>query len=222
MKKILFNDKFSLTKAVLEGRKTQTRRLIKCRKTFKGEWVAGFNIHIRPSDKKVVGLPCMYDADESEFDGGEILPKYNVGEVVAVVQSYCSIAEELENCKNATCAAHYEKNVQKASEYISWMEHPGFNNKMFVAADLMPHQIRITDVRIEKLQDISDDDCLKEGVIKWDAGQKDIPFFCYPNSAKCDYDTPQEAFAHLINKVSRKDVWKKNPYVFVYDFELVK
>ena len=63
MKKILFNDKYGLTQAVLEGRKTQTRRLIKCRKTFKGEWVAGFNIHIRPSDKKVVGLPCMYDAD---------------------------------------------------------------------------------------------------------------------------------------------------------------
>ena len=63
MKKIMFNDKLSLTKAVLEGRKTQTRRVIKCRKTFKGEWVAGFNIHIRPSDKKVVGLPCMYDAD---------------------------------------------------------------------------------------------------------------------------------------------------------------
>lgn len=222
MKKIMFSDEFMLAKAVLEGRKTQTRRLIKCRKTFKGEWVAGFNIHIRSSDKKVVGLPCMYDADEREFDGGEILPKYKVGEVVAVAQSYCSIAEELENSNNATCAAHYEKNVQKASEYISWMEHPGFNNKMFVAADMMPHQIRITDVKIERIQDISDEDCLKEGVVKWDAGQKDIPFFSYPNSAKCDYDTPQEAFANLINKVSKKDVWSGNPYVFVYDFELVK
>ena len=33
--------------------------------------------------------------------------------------------------------------------------------------------------------------------------------------------TPREAFAHLINKVSRKDVWEENPYVFVYDFELI-
>ena len=226
MKKILFNDKFGLTKAVLEGRKTQTRRLIKCRKTFKGEWVAGFNIHIRPSDKKVVGLPCMYDADESEFDGGEILPKYNVGEVVAVAQSYCSIAEELENSNNATCAAHYEKNVQKASEYISWMEHPGFNNKMFVAADLMPHQIRITDVRVERLQDISDECCLKEGIIKKWHAPACKNYYYVPGvevkSVKDVHDTPQEAFAHLINKVSRKDVWNENPYVFVYDFELVK
>ena len=35
MKKIMFNDKFSLTQAVIDGRKTQTRRIIKCRKTFK-------------------------------------------------------------------------------------------------------------------------------------------------------------------------------------------
>ena len=73
MKKIMFNDKYSLTQAVLDGRKTQTRRVIKCPREFKGEWVAGFNIHIRQSDKKVVGWPCMYDADEREFDGGEIL-----------------------------------------------------------------------------------------------------------------------------------------------------
>lgn len=210
----MFSDKFLLTQAVLEGRKTQTRRLIKCRKTFKGEWVAGFNIHIRPSDKKVVGLPCMYDADESEFDGGEILPKYRVGEVVAVAQSYKTLGYNYNALDISPKDFHISRGILGKSK--------GWNNKMFVRAEACKHQIRITDVRIEKLQDISDDDCLKEGVIKWDAGQKDIPFFCYPNSAKCDYDTPQEAFAHLINKVSRKDVWSLNPYVFVYDFELVK
>lgn len=210
MKKILFNDKFGLTKAVLEGRKTQTRRIVP-KDFFSLTW-----------DEKNGTL--WYENSMGDFIDVRN-SKYalcKVGEVIAVAQSYCSIAEELENSNNATCVAHYEKNVQKASEYISWMEHPGFNNKMFVASDMMIYQIRITDVRVERLQDISDDDCLKEGVIKWDAGQKDIPFFCYPNSAKCDYDTPQEAFAHLINKVSRKDVWSNNPYVFVYDFELVK
>ena len=54
MKKIMFNDKFGLTQAVLEGRKTMTRRIIKCPRTFRGEWVAGFNIHRRHSDKKRV------------------------------------------------------------------------------------------------------------------------------------------------------------------------
>lgn len=216
MKKIMFNDRYRLTQAVLEGRKTQTRRLIKCRKTFKGEWVAGFNIHIRPSDKKVVGLPCMYDADESEFDGGEILPKYNVGEVVAVAQSY------------RDCGGVNEYGVPMW-EIISQRvggTNAGWDNKMFVRADLMPHQIRITSVGIERLQDISDEDCLKEGIIKKWHTPACKNYYYVPGvevkSVKDVHDTPQEAFAHLINKVSRKDVWKENPYVFVYDFELVK
>ena len=112
------------------------------------------------------------------------------------------------------------------------MEHPGFNNKMFVAADMMIHQIRITDVRVENLQDISGNDCLKEGVVVNEPKIKGGINMYYP----CEYlrscakevgwgrvfHTPREAFAHLINKVSRKDVWSENPYVFVYDFELVK
>lgn len=213
MKKIMFNDKLNLTQAVLEGRKTQTRRLIKCRKTFKGEWVAGFNIHIRPSDKKVVGLPCMYDADESEFDGGEILPKYNVGEVVAVVQSY-------RDCGGINKDGRTNWDVIAEAKGAS---NAGWDNKMFVRADLMPHQICITDVRIERLQDISDEDCLKEGVRKVvNENGIYVQYYVGKGDNACSFENPREAFAHLINKVSKKDVWSENPYVFVYDFEVIK
>ena len=212
-KKIMFNDKFLLTQAVLEGRKTQTRRLIKCRKTFKGEWVAGFNIHIRPSDKKVVGLPCMYDADESEFDGGEILPKYNVGEVVAVAQSY----------RDCGGFSEFGKSRWEIIAASVGADNGGWNNKMFVRSDLMPHQIRITDVRIERLQDISDEDCLKEGVRKVvNENGIYVQYYVGKGDNACSFENPREAFAHLINKVSRKDVWAENPYVFVYDFEAIK
>lgn len=101
MKKILFNDKFGLTQAVLDGRKTMTRRAITCPRTFRGEWVAGFNVHIQQSDRKIVDYPCMYDADEREFDGGQILPKYKVGEVVAIAQCYMDIDQFHRNGKNA-------------------------------------------------------------------------------------------------------------------------
>ena len=218
MKKIMFNDKFLLTKAVLDGRKTRTRRLIKCRKTFKGEWVAGFNIHIRPSDKKVVGLPCMYDADESEFDGGEILPKYNVGEVVAVAQSYKDAGFRPDKI--------LYRSIPKIDGYKqeAAANQKGWSNKMFVAANLMPHQILITDVRVEKLQDISDECCLKEGIQRMLTGCEYYQYSFYDNDKGLwnNYKTPREAFAELINKVSGKDVWEENPYVFVYDFELVK
>ena len=203
MKKIMFNDKFGLTKAVIEGRKTQTRRIV---------------------PQSVIEKYSMME-DPTIIDDA----RYEVGEVVAVAESYSSIVAELEDSNNATCAAHYEKNVKEASEYLSWMEHPGFNNKRFVAADLMPHQILITDLRVERLQGISDEDCLKEGIYAYYYGdEKEKRFYEIPpdgysfDGIDCHYPTPREAFAHLINEVSRKDVWSENPYVFVYDFKLVK
>ncbi len=218
MKKIMFKDKFLLTQAVLEGRKTQTRRIVP-KDFFSLTW----------NEKNGTlwyenSMGDFIDVRNSKY------ALYKVGEVIAVAQSYCSIAEELENSNNATCAAHYEKNEQKASEYISWMEHPGFNNKMFVASDKMIHQIRITDVRVERLQDISDGNCIKEGVelntrqYEYD-GTK---YYCvrglgYWRGFGCtNFHTPREAFAALIDKVSGKGTWESNPYVFVYDFELVK
>ena len=214
MKKIMFNDRYGLTRMVIKGRKTQTRRLIKCRKTFKGEWVAGFNIHIRPSDKKVVGLPCMYDADEGEFEGGEILPKYKIGEVVAVAQSMCDVYAEWD-------MIHSGKDTKSLMKKFGGS--PCFNNKMFVRASEMPHQIRITDVRVERLQDISDEDCLKEGVRKVvNENGIYIQYYVGQGNNACSFENPREAFAHLINKVCRKDVWQENPDVFVYDFELLK
>lgn len=208
MKKIMFNDKYSLTQAVLDGRKTMTRRIIKCPRTFRGEWVAGFNIHRRHSDKKIVDWPCMYDADEREFDMGEILPKYELGEVVAIAQSYS-------DCGNMP---DYELDEDG---YPIMPKRSGFFNKMFVRANLMPHHIRITDIKIERLQNISDEDCFKEGIFKWDAGQKDIPFYSFHYADIPDYSNPCDAFAELIDKVSGKGTWESNPYVFVYEFELI-
>lgn len=215
MKKIMFNDKYGLTQAVLDGRKTQTRRVIKCPREFKGEWVAGFNIHIRHSDKKIVDWPCMYDADEREFDMGEILPKYELGEVVAIAQSYMDVDRFYRKGKNAAYLEYLDSILPELKLY------PGWTNKMFVRADLMPHHIRITDIKIERLQNISDEDCFKEGIFKWDAGQKDIPFYSFHNADIPDYNDPRDAFAELIDKVSGKGTWESNPYVFVYEFELI-
>lgn len=213
-KKIMFNDKYSLTQAVLDGRKTMTRRIIKCPRTFKGEWVTGFNIHRRHSDKKIVDWPCMYDADEREFDMGEILPKYKVGEVLSIAQSYESLGMNPEIALNDRDGIGFYTKTKFAS---------GWKNKMFVRADLMPHHIRITNIKIERLQDISDKDCLKEGIYKGQCGSADTHFmdaYYYKGDIQ-PYCTPREAFAALIDKVSGKGTWESNPYVFAYEFELI-
>lgn len=218
MKKIMFNNKYGLTQAVLDGRKTMTRRIIKCPRTFKGEWVAGFNIHRRHSDKKIVGWPYMYDADEREFDMGEILPKYKVGEVVAVAQRYKDVVEKRNEAQETLCL------YKIGEEYLTMEEMgAGWSNTMFTKADLMPHHIRITNIKIERLQDISDKDCLKEGIYKGQCGSADTHFmdvYYYKGDIQ-PYCTPREAFAALIDKVSGKGTWESNPYVFVYEFELI-
>lgn len=211
----MFSDKYGLTKAVLEGRKTMTRRIIKCPRTFRGEWVAGFNIHRRHSDKKIVDWPCMYDADEREFDMGEILPKYKLGEVVAIAQSYMDVDQFHRKGKNAAYLEYLDSILPKLKLY------PGWGNKMFVKADLMPHHIKITGIKVERLQDISDEDCLKEGIIHVSTflGQK-IYHTPHVNGSYLSTNVAQEAFAYLIDKVSGKGTWESNPFVFAYEFVL--
>lgn len=211
----MFSDKYGLTKAVLEGRKTMTRRIIKCPRTFRGEWVAGFNIHRSPSDKKIVGFPCMYDADEREFDMGEILPKYKLGEVVAIAQSYMDVDQFHRKGKNAAYLEYLDSILPKLKLY------PGWGNKMFVKADLMPHHIKITGIKVERLQDISDEDCLKEGIIHVSTflGQKRY-HTPHVNGSYLSTNVAQEAFAYLIDKVSDKGTWESNPFVFAYEFVL--
>lgn len=217
MKKIMFNDEFSLTQAVLEGRKTMTRRIIKCPRTFRGEWVAGFNIHRSPSDKKIVGFPCMYDADEREFDMGDILPKYELGEVVAIAQSYMDVDRFHRKGKNAAYLEYLDSILPELKL------HPGWTNKMFVKADLMPRHIEFTDRKVERLQDISDEDCLKEGIIHAYTYNDGIKIYHTPHTKRgyLSTDVAQQAFAFLIDKVSGKGTWDSNPYVFCYEFVLV-
>ncbi|HCP43599.1 MAG TPA: hypothetical protein DIT83_08805 [Barnesiella intestinihominis] len=205
MKKIMFNDKYGLTQAVLEGRKTQTRRIITYPKTFKGKDVCGLYVYRWKADGVITEI-CMYDRDEISIDEGQILPKYKIGEIIAIAQSYNSFY-------NDECNPNLFPNGA------------GWTNKMYVKPELMPHQIRITNVRAERLQDISDEDCLKEGIIKGKVGSEDTHFmdaYYIPTLKKDPFCTPQGAYSYLIDKISGKGTWENNPYVFVYDFELVK
>lgn len=184
MRKILFNDKYELTKAVLDGRKTMTRRLMK-----DGTPLGNFEETLKHS-------------------------RYQIGEEIAIGQSYSDVYDEIKNHTELFSDRLFKKLIK---------EHKGAYNKMFVKANLMPHSIRITDINIERLQDISDEDCLKEGVFQWgDPFHEDrVEDFGFVGATK-HYNTPREAFAALIDKVSGRGMWDSNPWVFVYTFELVK
>lgn len=94
----------------------------------------------------------------------------------------------------------------------------GWKNKLFMPEKYARHFIRITKVRAERLQDISTEDCLKEGI---EYNKYNDPYYFHPLSEGGE-DTAQDAYAELIDKINGKGTWESNPFVWVYDFELVK
>lgn len=212
----MFNDQYELTKAVLEGRKTQTRRIIKIPRTFKGKDMGGFYVYTRETDSEIAMGTCLHDADGFGFEGGEILPRYKVGEIVAIAQSY----KDLGYIETALDISPKDWRIVRGTLGKS----KGWDNKMFVRAEACVHQIKITNVWIEYLQDISDEDCLAEGIYKGQCGSIDthlMDAYYYRGDIQ-PYCTPRIAYANLIDKISGKGTWESNPLVFVYEFELVK
>lgn len=92
---------------------------------------------------------------------------------------------------------------------------------MFVKAKLMPHHIKITNVRVERLQDISDEDCLAEGIEKGEFTNTWDTFFFRNGQNYITAKTARIAYATLIDEVGKKGTWDANPWVFVYEFELI-
>lgn len=209
MKKIMFNDKYGLTQAVLDGRKTQTRRMLNPTMFFQrletdeGWSNEDISAWKRSCNKRL--YEAKGDLLQQMLDYALSSSRYKVGEVVAVAQKYKDIALDMP--------------VELVAELI---KQPGWKNKMFVKADLIPHRIRITNIRVERLQDISEEDCLKEGIWRGDNVGLEGTTYWYHGLANSSFRTAKEAYAALINRISGKGTWESNPWVFVYDFELVK
>lgn len=212
MKKIMFNNHYGLTKAVIDLQKTHTRRL----STFvmhEGN-LRGETREVYPEDIYLSGDKWKFKYHGWSFDlPKENYPKYKIGEIVAVAQSYKDIYEA---DKSYFEVIGYD--VEKLKETAGW------TNKMFVKADLMPHRVQIEDVWAERLQDIEEDECLKEGIVKMltNAEYYTYSFFDEKKSVWIDHSTPREAFADLINRTCGKGTWEGNQFVYVNEFKLVK
>ena len=212
----MFNDRFNLTKLVLEGIKTHTRRLeLDCNIRFYLYNYEGSYPKIE--DNKI----CIYS------DDGYLLvtrnTRYKIREEVAIAQSYSK-------CGNFP---DYELDEDG---YPVMPKRSGYFNKMFVKAELMPYRIRITNIKIERMQDISDEDCLKEGITEVSGefeahtvlqngyyGERLRVIKRYYGIQYYELgESPREAYGTLIDKISGKGTWESNPYVIVYEFELIK
>ena len=205
MKKIMFNDRYGLTQAVLDGQKTMTRRTLE--------------VPIKDFNSVRIALLSEENTEVNNMAIIKKYAKYQVGEELAVAQPY-------KDTDVLSFNAYLPDGLKRHKEMFS---SAGYRNKMFVKAEYMPHRIRVTNIKVERLQDISEEDCMKEGIYTRAALHSlHVNGYAYTFDNWSDRgiamgsDIAKGAFASLIDRISGKDTWQRNPWVYVYTFELLR
>lgn len=203
IKPILFNTE--MVRAILDGRKTCTRRVVKTRRKD----ACGFYVTKRP-DGSFAGI-YEYDEDERMFEN-QLIPPYKPGDVLYVRETWTHFecwnceGDEEGNCVEEPHISVLQKQggcyLYRATSEISgdarW--HPSIH---------MPKEaariwLKVTDVRVERLQDMTDDDAEAEGCFDYTSTALGFPDVWDSTIKKSDLD---------------RYGWKANPWVWVIEFE---
>lgn len=213
MQRISFNNTYMFTAAVLSREKTQYRKVFDAKDMppYK-DYEMEFHFAEDENDPMLSVFRWANKKKRSEHTPW-IYSRYSEGEFVAVTQSYKTLVETTHDIKD-------EELIQKLKSSFGW------RNNSIVRTDLMPWQIQITRIRVQRLQDISEKDCLAEGIRKRPDGLYAVGNGLLAvgkgSKRRAYFSTPQEAFAALVDRVEGKGTWNSNPFVFVYDFKLFK
>lgn len=224
IKPILFNKQISteMVRAILDGRKTCTRRVIKPQPDEKHTYPLGFVTD--STEKKEVG--CFgFAANEYGVSIQYVKPPYRYapGDILYVRETFawcpcwdCGLDIEPGRCSNATAK------IYKEGEYGCYMYRASCEDNEYPSADTwhpsihMPKEaariwLKVTDVRVERLQDITSEQISREGV--------EVEYPHVLNGEEKRY-----AFSTLWNSTIKKSDldrygWDANPWVWVIEFE---
>ena len=211
IKPILFN--IEMVRAILEGRKSCTRRLVKPQPDEKHTYPLGFVTD--STEKKEVG--CFGFA-ANEYGGSiqYVKPPYRYapGDILYVRETWCK------GLKRYIYRADYsdtEKFYRNGKE-IEMKWHPSIH---------MPKEaariwLKVTDVRVERLQEITENEAVKEGIYVANCKDCNAPFGC--DTCTDEGYNEIDEFAELWNSTIKKSDldrygWDASPYVWVIEFE---
>lgn len=193
---ILFNA--PMVRAVLEGSKTQTRRVLKSQAL---EWIS-----------TPVGFDPQFIADAEN----RLSPYGQIGDQLWVRETFCEVPmTDLANCKTSifiefAAGKKYLKQGKPPAIWDSYKpEGVKWKPSIFMPRAASRITLEITGVRVERLQDISEVDALAEGVEPLsDPGA----VFAPAKSAYCD----------LWESINGAGSWGLNPWVWVLEFKRLK
>jgi hypothetical protein len=211
-----------MVKAILDGRKTQTRRIIKPQPTkIVSDWSSSAEI-----GEAVIyrGLPCILKEsrgrnkrDAGELTPKEIKPKYQVGDRFWVKEGFQILTKraESDNFYGRKVSGYYladdsyfDRIELQQEEWDLWESRKYPYRKTsgrFMYKSLARLWLEVTNVRVERLQDINITDIQKEGIF-WDE------------------DTMITDFQKLWDSLNAKRgySWQSNPWIWVMEFKRIK
>ncbi len=238
MKGICFKE--PLFNSIIEGVKTQTRRIVNIQPNDGRNW--GIRTLLDSTDiekskhigKNFYSILSDDKLREIDTDYRFFKPKYKVGEIVYLKEPY-----KLENLGNGVHKISYlyggeckfvdinKLNIpaQKIGSIYSSQKRSkfGYANKLFMPNWAAQYFMKITNVRAERLKNISDEDCIKEGIENLQPYGFGNGLISKDKSVQIKrlYAHPKLAYAALINSINGKGTWESNPFVWVYDYELI-
>lgn len=207
MKPILFNTE--MVRAILDGRKTVTRR------TMKGDALININVDV---DGSVIGVYDMFE--------GTVMPASNyapcrTGDILYVRETFCKYDTDhvVDGVKFA-----YKADATPFSEEIRQQLGYKWSPSLHMPKEAARIFLRVTDVRAERLQDISVDDAINEGA--WGGGYPKLPMSLLWENHPNAQNNAAASFAHLWDTTVKPTElplhgWDANPWVWVIEFERI-
>jgi hypothetical protein len=222
MNGILF--KPEMTKAIIEGRKTQTRRLSGLKE-----------INNCPDMWKFLSksLAFNYHFQHRHFeDKGEIVkvkPRYHLNEIVYIKEAHYAYGfwnyKDLVSGKTEWSFYYYQQtpsypvyfNDSKPKDLSVFKGHSTkcgwyLRSPLFLESKFARYFIQITDIKVQRLQEITEEEAIKEG----------SQFTTHIDNKHVQAAwNERQAYKNIWDSINKEYQWKDNPYVWVYSFQLV-
>lgn len=220
-----------MVKGILAGRKDRTRRVKGLEKiNIAPEYWLYDGVDLNIGNQHWFEILDV-DGKPSEKYTDIICPYGQVGDVLWVRESYlyCLEDEFLEGMNSRI--------VFKASIHNDWYlalreksNHYKWKPSIHMPKSVCRIFLEIADIRAERLQDITSEDAIKEGIDSWvDERMKSKPV---RYASYCDFDNPSDpalytscpinSFETLWQSINGKDSWEKNPWVWVISFKRIE
>ena len=229
-----------MVQAILAGRKTMTRRIAKHIKELNIEsyereekLFTSWTVKFEPGFRKIRASHSGGLLTKEEalcFIANEYCPHGRIGDRLWVREAFGEVYDicehpEMDSCPDERWHIEWKYRADSEQPVIEHGYFTGWKPSIHMPREVSRIVLEITDIRIERLQDISEADALAEGV-------EPVEIICSRDGEKTAYrdyefsgiypNSPKDSFKSLWRKINGADSWAANPWVWVVEFKVIQ